>query len=52
MWTPAKASADKERAALEEYVASLASSAGNTASQPETIEAWDWRYYAEKVSYW
>ncbi|HEY9066227.1 MAG TPA: M3 family metallopeptidase, partial [Burkholderiaceae bacterium] len=41
VWEPAKARAAEERAALQ----ALALSRGETA----TIEAWDWRYYAEKV---
>lgn len=41
VWVPAKARAEEERAALE----ALALSRGERI----TIEAWDWRYYAEKV---
>lgn len=42
VWTPAKASFERERTALQEYIAST--------GQTETkIECWDWRYYAEKV---
>ncbi len=41
VWGPAKARAEEEREAL----AALARSHGETLS----IEAWDWRYYAEKV---
>jgi peptidyl-dipeptidase Dcp len=42
VWGKAKVSADTERRALEEYM---------RASAPDApgIEAWDWRYYAEKV---
>jgi peptidyl-dipeptidase Dcp len=41
VWEPAKARAAEEREALQ----ALALSHGETA----TLEAWDWRYYAEKV---
>ena len=41
VWEPAKARAAEERAALQ----ALALSRGEAAA----IEAWDWRYYAEKV---
>ncbi len=41
VWKPAKARAIAEREALE----ALARSRG----EPATIEAWDWRFYAEKV---
>jgi peptidyl-dipeptidase Dcp len=41
VWTPAKRRAAEERDAL----AALAASRG----EPTQIEAWDWRYYAEKV---
>jgi peptidyl-dipeptidase Dcp len=41
VWAPAKARAEEEREAL----AALAVSRGESA----TIEAWDWRFYAEKV---
>ena len=41
VWEPAKARAAEEREALQ----ALALSRGQT----HTIEAWDWRYYAEKV---
>ena len=41
VWEPAKARAAEERAALQ----ALALSRGETAA----LEAWDWRYYAEKV---
>ncbi len=41
VWEPAKARAAEEREALQ----ALALSRGDTA----TLEAWDWRYYAEKV---
>ncbi len=41
VWGPAKARAEEEREAL----AALALSHGETL----TIEAWDWRFYAEKV---
>lgn len=42
VWTPAKASADRERQALEAFAKEHG--VGNC-----DIEAWDWRYYAEKV---
>jgi len=41
VWEPAKARAAEEREALQ----ALALSRGDTAK----LEAWDWRYYAEKV---
>ena len=41
VWTRAKASAERERAALEAVVAAR--------GEAIAIEAWDWRYYAEKV---
>ena len=41
VWTPAKARVEAERADL------LAVS--RATGGPDTIEAWDWRYYAEKV---
>lgn len=41
VWTPAVAQAGRER----EKLAALAASLGHN----ETIEPWDWRYYAEKV---
>jgi peptidyl-dipeptidase Dcp len=41
VWEPAKASAEREREALQAMVASR----GETIA----IESWDWRYYAEKV---
>ncbi|MEQ1805556.1 MAG: M3 family metallopeptidase [Burkholderiaceae bacterium] len=41
VWVPAKARAEEEREALQ----ALALAHG----EPVTIEAWDWRYYAEKV---
>ena len=41
VWEPAKAAAARERAMLEEVREQL----GHTL----TIEAWDWRWYAEKV---
>ena len=41
VWAPARARAEGEREAIE----ALAASRGETAA----IEAWDWRFYAEKV---
>ncbi len=41
VWTPAKAKAEKEAAVLQ----AMAHSVGDNIK----IEAWDWRYYAEKV---
>ena len=41
VWVPAKARAEQERAALQALVLSRGESL--------TIEAWDWRFYAEKV---
>lgn len=60
VWPKAKESAERERQALEEYVSSCSTAAsslspsgeqGESSRQGErvTIEAWDWRYYAEKV---
>jgi len=43
VWAPAKLSADSERKALEECVAERGESLEGG------IQAWDWRYYAEKV---
>ena len=43
VWGPAKASADRERVALEEFVASRGEALEGG------IQCWDWRYYAEKV---
>ena len=43
MWAPAKLSADSERKALEECVAERGELLEGG------IQAWDWRYYAEKV---
>lgn len=43
VWTPAKASALKEKALLEEYISTL------PAEQRHSIEPWDWRFLAEKV---
>jgi len=43
VWAPAKESADGERAALEEFVAA------HGEALEGGIQAWDWRYYAEKV---
>eukprot|EP00523_Entomoneis_sp_CCMP467_P005958 CAMPEP_0168733478 /NCGR_PEP_ID=MMETSP0724-20121128/8314_1 /TAXON_ID=265536 /ORGANISM="Amphiprora sp., Strain CCMP467" /LENGTH=683 /DNA_ID=CAMNT_0008780543 /DNA_START=129 /DNA_END=2180 /DNA_ORIENTATION=+ len=43
VWERAKVSADKEREALEEYVKESGSELEGG------IQAWDWRYYAEKV---
>ena len=41
VWEPAKRAAEKDRAELQ----ALAAASG----QLDTIAAWDWRYYAEKV---
>ena len=41
VWEPAKAAAARERAMLDEVRAQL--------GHDLTIEAWDWRFYAEKV---
>jgi len=41
VWEPAKTAAAAEREALEGMMASL--------DQRHALEAWDWRYYAEKV---
>jgi Zn-dependent oligopeptidase len=60
VWTPAKASADRERAALEAFVKEEYMSkgkdkgdgkGGDAAAAPQLeIQPWDWRYYAEKVN--
>jgi len=42
VWAPAKVSADRERTALEAYA--------KQHGGPANVEAWDWRYYAEKVA--
>ena len=42
VWEPAKARAAQEREALEAVAMSFG-------TEPLKIEAWDWRYYAEKV---
>jgi len=52
VWQPAKLSIDRERAELEEYILKHSpsdSAPSATSSEHPTIEAWDWRYYAEKV---
>jgi peptidyl-dipeptidase Dcp len=41
VWVPAKARAEQERAALQALAASR--------SESITLQAWDWRYYAEKL---
>ncbi|HEX6361319.1 MAG TPA: M3 family metallopeptidase [Albitalea sp.] len=41
VWARAKAAAERERAALQEVAAAR--------GEPTAIEAWDWRWYAEKV---
>jgi len=41
VWPRAKAAAERERAALEEY--------NRARGLPDTIAPWDWRYVAEKV---
>ncbi|KDO33256.1 hypothetical protein SPRG_02065 [Saprolegnia parasitica CBS 223.65] len=41
VWDLAKVAANREREALEEYAASIGDSS--------VVEAWDWRYYSEKV---
>lgn len=43
VWAPAKVSADRERQALEEFLKQEDTNAF------VTVEAWDWRFYAEKV---
>ena len=43
VWGRARGAADRERKALEEYVA-----AGGAVLEGG-IQPWDWRYYAEKV---
>ena len=43
---PVQGAAERERKALEEFVALSAASA---AALPDGIQPWDWRHYAEKV---
>jgi peptidyl-dipeptidase Dcp len=45
VWGKAKVSANAERRALEEFVASHAAEG----EEAIDIQPWDWRYYAEKV---
>ena len=45
VWEKACVSANKEREALLEYVNKM----GGEGEKVESIEPWDWRYYAEKV---
>lgn len=45
MWTPAKKSFQREREALEKYIAERVPAEQRVG----TIEPWDWRFYAEKV---
>lgn len=45
VWTKGKASIDKERAELMDYIRNHDSKIGENIQ----IEPWDWRYYAEKV---
>lgn len=50
VWTPAKISADRERAALEQFIRETEPQAGGEgAAEGVCVEPWDWRYYAEKV---
>jgi len=53
VWQPAKLSIDRERSELELYIKKHAPAATPTDADAENahprIEAWDWRYYAEKV---
>lgn len=44
VWERAKRCADKEREALEDYCKDIGDDLGE-----DGIQAWDWRYYAEKV---
>ena len=44
VWQRAKLTADKEREALELYCREIGDDLGE-----EGVQAWDWRYYAEKV---
>jgi peptidyl-dipeptidase Dcp len=41
VWSPAKLSAERERAALEQFV--------RENGEDIQIQPWDWRHYAEKV---
>ena len=47
VWVPAKLSAERERLALEQYVATHDPDALGAADG--SVEPWDWRYFAEKV---
>lgn len=45
VWERAKDAANRERKALEKFVAE----SGDDLGEDKTIQAWDWRYYSEKV---
>lgn len=44
VWEPAKNACNRERTALEEFIRN-----SPDASTVSKLEAWDWRYYAEKI---
>jgi peptidyl-dipeptidase Dcp len=47
VWDKAKVSIERERELLQEFIRGHEASSGLAAV--DKIEAWDWRYYAEKV---
>lgn len=49
VWVPAKARVAEEREALKALLMTLPQSQRPAAGESQEIEAWDWRYYAEKV---
>jgi len=49
VWVPAKARVAEEREALKALRLTLPSSQRPAPGESPEIEAWDWRYYAEKV---
>ncbi|GAX80240.1 hypothetical protein CEUSTIGMA_g7678.t1 [Chlamydomonas eustigma] len=51
VWGRAKDAAERERQAMEEFLASLplTTGEGKVAAEKVDIQPWDWRYYAEKV---
>jgi peptidyl-dipeptidase Dcp len=49
VWGRAKDAANRERQALEDFVASLPLTGDKAEAERADIQPWDWRYYAEKV---
>jgi peptidyl-dipeptidase Dcp len=49
VWVPAKARVAEEREALKALLLTLPQSQRPAPGESQEIEAWDWRYYAEKV---